>query len=142
MGTAGNEEKKQFLWGYRDSVRRMQRIRSEIEEIRELKMSASTGGGSSGRKGWKSDLSGYMANLDGLERSLDEEWKTRIQAYKKVKKAIESVENAQEQDVLFYKYIKGMAWWEIAEKMNYSERHIRRLHGRALLALEVKAVTK
>ena len=32
MGKTENEEKKKFLWSYRDSVRRLERISAEIEE--------------------------------------------------------------------------------------------------------------
>lgn len=35
-----------------------------------------------------------------------------------------------EKDVLFYRYIRGMDWWEIAEKMKFSERQIYRFNGR------------
>ena len=37
MGTASNEEKKQFLWGYRDSLRRIERIKAEMEELRAMR---------------------------------------------------------------------------------------------------------
>lgn len=137
MGMAENEEKKRYLRGYRDSVRRIKRIESEIEELRTMRMGMSTGGGGTGRKGWKSDLSGYAASLDGLERELSRERANRMQIFKEVKKSIESLEDAQEQDVLFYRYVKGLTWWEIVEKMNYSERWILKIHGRALTHLKL-----
>lgn len=135
MGTVSNEEKKKFLWGYRDSVRRIRRIESEIEELRAMRMSASTGRGGGGSKGWKNDLSSYAATLDSLEREKREERDDRMRAYREVETAINALEDTREQDVLFYRYIKGMAWWEIAEKMLYSERQIHRFHGRALAHL-------
>lgn len=51
MGTASNEEKKQFLWGYRDSLRRIERIKAEMEELRAMKANLSAGGSGAGRKG-------------------------------------------------------------------------------------------
>lgn len=140
MGTVSNEEKKKFLWGYRDSVRRIRRIESEIEELRTMRMSASTGRGGGGSKGWKNDLSSYAATLDSLERELEEERRARVQAYERVEAAINALEDTREQDVLFYRYIKGLAWWEIAEKTLYSDRHVRRLHGWGLLHLRIKDV--
>ena len=68
MGKAENEAKKEFLWSYRDSVRRLERISAEIEEIRAMRMGASAGTGGTGRRGWKNDLSAYAAQLDSLER--------------------------------------------------------------------------
>ncbi len=140
MGKAENEAKKEFLWSYRDSVRRLERISAEIEEIRAMRMGVSAGTGGTGRRGWKNDLSAYAAQLDSLERGLDEEWKTKVCRFKEILDAINSLETSQEQDVLFYRYIKGMPLWEIAEKMKYSERHVRRLHGLALSHLKIKDV--
>ena len=42
------------------------------------------------------------------------------------------IKNEDENDVLFYRYIKGLRWWEISEKMDCSERWVHKLHGRAL----------
>ena len=137
MGKAENEAKKEFLWSYRDSVRRLERISAEIEEIRAMRMGVSAGTGGTGRRGWKNDLSAYAAQLDSLERGLDEEWKTKVCRFKEILDAINSLETSQEQDVLFYRYIKGLAWWEVAEKMNYSDRWVKKLHGRALMRLKL-----
>ena len=137
-----NEEKKKFLWSYRDSLRRMARIESEIEELRAMKMGASAGGRGPGRKGWTDDLSSFAARLDELERDTEEELGKAMRAYERVIEAIESVEDEREQDVLFYKYIKGMSLWEISEKTSYSDRHVRRLHKKALSDLRIKDVLK
>lgn len=137
MGKAENEAKKEFLWSYRNSVRRLERISAEIEEIRAMRMGVPAGTGGTGRRGWKNDLSAYAAQLDSLKRGLDEEWKTRISRFKEILDAVNSLETSQEQDVLFYRYIRGMPWWEIAEKMKYSERQVHRLHGKALADLKM-----
>lgn len=131
-----NEEKKKFLWGYRDSLRRMARIESEIEELRAMKMGASAGGRGPGRKGW-TDLSSFAARLDELERDKGEELGKAMRAYERVMEAIESVEDEREQDVLFYKYIKGMSCLKISDKLHYSDRWVRKLHRQALERLKI-----
>lgn len=136
MGAAGNEEKKQFLWGYRDSLRRIERIKAEMEELRAMKTSMASGGGS-GRKGYKNDLSGRMARLDALEADKKKELCHMMEIHERIERAINSLENEQERDVLFYRYIKGLSWYETAEKMNYSKRQIYRLHGQALEHLKL-----
>lgn len=138
MGTASNEEKKQFLWGYRDSLRRIERIKAEMEELRAMKANLSAGGGGAGRKGWKNDLSGRMARLDSLEEDKEKELCHMMQVYERVEKAINSLENEQERDVLFYRYIKGLTWLEIAEQMGYTERQAHRFHGKALAHLDLR----
>ena len=135
MGKAENEAKKEFLWSYRDSVRRLERINAEIEEIRAMRMGVSAGTGGTGRRGWKNDLSAYAAQLDSLERGLDEEKVVLLDTYIRIKAAIDNLKDARERDVLFYRYIKGFSWWKIADEMEYTERWIMELHGRALEGL-------
>lgn len=137
MDAASNEEKKKFLWGYRDSLRRIARIESEIEELRAMKMSASAGGCGPGRKGWADDLSSFAARLDELERDKGEELQNAMQAYERVMEAIKGVEDEREQDMLFYRYIKRMPWWKVAEKMCYSERWVHTAHRRGLEHLKI-----
>lgn len=128
-----NEKKKRYLRSYRESVRKIKRIEEEINEIQSMKMSASSFGNDGmphGRGG--GDLSEYAATLDKMERDLVREKNRRIQLYKKISMEIDSVENDNEKDILFYRYVKGKELWEIAELMGFSERHIRRIHGDAL----------
>ena len=127
-----NEEKKKYLRSYRESVRRVNRIESELQEIRSMKngISSSYDGMPHGQGG--QDLSGYIVRLDSLERELLHERYRRIAIYEKILKQINRLKDENERDVLFYRYIKGLKWYEIAEKMIYSERHVVRLHGEAL----------
>lgn len=137
MGKTENEEKKKFLWSYRDSVRRLERISAEIEEIRAMKMGVSAGTGGTGRKGWKTDLSAYAAQLDGLERRLEEERKTRISVYNAVRGTIGDLKDEREHDALFYRYIKGLPFWKVGEKLGCSETWAHIIHGRALEKLKI-----
>ena len=134
---AKNDIKKEYLREYRDHVNRIHRIDAEIRELRELKASAGaikyTGMPSGSNMG---DLSDYGANLDELERSLIDERYHRIRTYKEIVKRIKKMRSRKESDVLFYRYIAGLDWWEIAEKMGYSERQIHRIHGAALAHFE------
>lgn len=137
MVQSENERKKEYLKGYRRHVRRINRIETELEELHAMSapMSASNDGMPHGSG--QSDLSGYAAELDKLERSLREEKDKRVEVYKDIDERIKKLERENEKDVLFYRYIAGLAWWEIAEKMSFSERHVTRLHGRALAHLEI-----
>lgn len=132
MDKRENEEKKGFLRSYRDALQRSYRIESEIEEIRAIKMSASANRSGIRRKGWKNDFSDYAARIDALERALKDEQYDIPRLFCNVRNAIECLENAKEKDVLFYRYIKGLRWWEIAERMECSERWVLKVHGEAL----------
>ena len=132
-----NEQKKEYLRGYLRHVRRIKRIESELDELRAMKSSVSVSNDGMPRGSGNSDLSGYAAQLDRLERDLVKERYNRIVAYKDIAQRINWIASDNEKDVLFYRYIKGFEWWEIAEKMNYTERWILKLHGKALVHLEL-----
>ena len=91
-----------------------------------------------------SDLSSYAAVLDKKERELLREKNLRVKRYKEVTNQIEQLTSDKEKDVLHYRYIKGLDWQGIAEKMGYSERQIHRYHGKALVhfVIPVKDVSE
>lgn len=138
MDRQEREKKKEYLRQYIVHVRRVHRLTEEIAELRELKMSASSGANDGMPRGSdKSDLSDYMAQIDSMIQELENERGERIMMFFDIRRRIKKLENKNEDDVLFYKYIKGKAFWEIAEKMMYSERQIRRIHSRALEHLRI-----
>ena len=132
-----NDKKKQFLWGYRRHVKRIKRIESEINEIRSMKMYPSVNNDGMPHGSGQGDLSGYAAELQQKESELYEEGVEQVQKYNRIAHRIQLLENEDERDVLFYRYIKGMGWWEIAQAMDYSERQIFRIHGKALKHLRI-----
>lgn len=134
-----NEKKKEYLRSYRVHVRRVQRITAEIEELRAMKMypSVKDNDGMPHGSGGQGDLSGYAADLDQMIQELIDERYLRIKTYQQIAGQIKKLRSENEKDVLFYRYIKGLDWWEIAEKMSFSERWIYKLHGKALVHFEI-----
>ena len=134
-----NEKKKEYLRSYLVHVRRIRRINAEIDELRTMKMnpSAKDNGGMPHSGSGQGDLSDYAANLDEMIQELISERYWRIKTYQQIARQIKRLRSENEKDVLFYRYIKGLDWWEIAEQMKYSQRHITRLHGKALAHFEL-----
>ena len=127
-----NEKKKEYLRQYRDNVKRIKRIEVELAELRAMKMSISARMDGMPHSREQSDLSGYAAKLGQTEGELMQERCQRVKTYKDIAKRIKDMRSEVEQDILFYRYIAGMEWWEIAEKLEYSERQVHRIHGKAL----------
>lgn len=134
-----NDRKKKYLRSYRDHVRRINRIDAEIAELRTMKLhpSVKSGDGMPHGSGGQNDLSGYAADLDSMIRELAAEKRLRFKAYHQVVRQINKLPSESEKDVLFYRYIKGLEWYEIAEKLRFSERQIFRIHGKALVRFEI-----
>ena len=134
-----NDKKKEYLRSYRQHVRRIHRINAEIAELREMKMhpSMKPDDGMPHGSGGQEGLSSYAAELDEMINELIEERRQRIKTYKQIVQQIKRMKSRNESDVLFYRYISGLGWWEIAEKMEFSERQIFRIHGKALAHFEI-----
>jgi len=132
-----NEKKKKYLKGYQGHVRRISRIEEELAELRSMKEMTAVSIDGMPHGSTKSDLSDYVSELDRLERKLLEERHQRILAYKSIAGQIKKLVSENEKDVLFYRYIRGLDWWEIAEKMRYSERWVIKLHEKAITDLKL-----
>ena len=127
-----NNRKKEYLRGYRRHGRKIKRIEAEIEEIRRMKMYPSMNNDGMPHGTNQSDLSSYAAELREKEDMLYQEGVEAVKAYKGIEGRINQLEDQDERDVLFYRYIKGYEWWQVAKVMDRSERTIYRLHGSAL----------
>lgn len=134
---AENEKKKEYLRSYRIHVRRIRRIETELVELRAMKVSGSIKMDGMPHGSGQGDLSGYAAELDKLEQNLLRERYHRVLAYKEIVAQIKALKSENEKDVLFYRYIAGLDWWEIAEKLQYSERQVHRFHSLALAHFEI-----
>ena len=105
-----NEQKKEYLRSYKDHVRRVNRISEEIKELREMMMStkAINYDGMPHGSGGQGDLSGEVARIQGLIDELKRERELRIMTYQDIARRIKKLRSRNEDDVLFYRYIKGM----------------------------------
>ena len=132
-----NNKKKEYLLKYRRHGRKIRRIESEIEEIRSMKLYPSIDNDGMPHGADLNDLSNYAAELTDKEDKLYQEGVEHVKAYKEITYEINQLKDENERDVLFYYYIKGFTWWEIAKEMGYSERQIHRFHGNALKNLQI-----
>lgn len=133
-----NEKKKEFLRGYRKSLKREERICDDIQELRARKMFPSCAMGDGMPHGSsQTDLSGYAATLDEMIEDLKRERLEKVKIRKKIERSIRNLENEDEQEVLRLRYINGLAWGEVAEEMGFSTRRATQIHGNALLNLKI-----
>jgi DNA-directed RNA polymerase specialized sigma subunit len=80
----------------------------------------------------QSDLSDYMVLLDEQIDRLKQERLKKARTREQIDLAIRRMENPDEQRVLRLRYLWGLNWKEIGEKMGYNERQPQRIHGSAL----------
>lgn len=132
-----NEEKKEYLKGYQDSIKKVKRLEEELIELRLNKffpsliqdgMPHGTGSG---------DLSSYASKVDELERKLLKARYEKIKLMDDILYHISLLEDKDEQRVLKLRYIKGLKWKEIEEALGYSHRSVHRLHSKSLQHLVI-----
>ncbi|MEG1965618.1 MAG: DUF1492 domain-containing protein [Oscillospiraceae bacterium] len=75
--------------------------------------------------------------IDSLRDEIKEQIQNLILEKQKLDNAINSVEDNTLQLLLEYRYIDGLKFENIAEKMSYSWRWILNLHGKALDELKI-----
>lgn len=132
-----NERKKEFLRMYRMHMNREERILEEIEELREMQMCSTVNMDGMPHAGAAGGLEKYAVMFDEKTKELEKEKELKLQAYSEIVCKISELEDKKENDILFYRYIKGYDWEKISAKMNYSKRWVLDIHGKALEHLNV-----
>ena len=83
-----NEQKKEYLGGYRRHVRRINRIETELAELRAMRTSMSVNYDGMPHGSGQADLSGCVAEIDEMERELVSERIERYAAYTDIAKRV------------------------------------------------------
>jgi hypothetical protein len=132
-----NERKKEYLKGYIYSVRKAQRLKEQIEELRSQQMFPSANHDGMPQGNAHSDLSGYVARLDALVSQLEYEQAMAVRQYKEIHDRIHQMQDGAEKEVLIRRYLMGRKWEQIAVDMDYNYRSVLKIHGRALRSFEI-----
>jgi DNA-directed RNA polymerase specialized sigma24 family protein len=128
---------KRFLRGYRALLVRRDSLIREIERRREsatgttvrLKEINVQSGGASDR------MAEDVARIVDDEASLGDALAEIAKRLREILQAIESVPDEMQKTVLTLRYIEGLDWIAISEKVGYEERQTFVIHGRALVAV-------
>lgn len=136
-----NEQDKKAIWLNR--VRRATRIanywrtRLDDAKIRAERTARSTGNtNGTNVNGTENAFADYAETKAEYEKKLAK----LNQVRKEVRLAIDSVDDDELHTVLYWHYLKLMTWEQVAEKMNYSVRTVKRKHIRALEKLSLDVI--
>lgn len=129
-----NEQVKKWLWRYGNAKRDIKRYTEELDELIELQEGAPGIAYSDMPKGsgGQSDLSNYIIRRQELQQKIWNARYRRIVVFEEIHDAIEQLPTADERDVIFCRYIKGVDWDDIADMIGKDKRQVYRYHGDAL----------
>ncbi len=125
---------KQYLMDYRTLVKRRDALLDELDRMREAtmratsRMTATRLSGTSSHGGMEDSI---LRVIDGEERlkqviaGIDEALDVRLSL-------IDQLTDERQKLVLTYRYINGLGWGEVIQKMQLSDRPVFIFHGKAL----------
>lgn len=138
MPTPENEKKIKYLSRYIPLSRRINRMLEEQYRWKCLAMkvtqnfSPTPGGGESG-----SPIERPMDKVDELERKITQAIDELADIRMEIEAVLGQLEDDTLRELMEYRYIDGLTWEQVAEKMHYSWRHTCRLHGEALAKINM-----
>lgn len=110
----------------------IERVDARITEAKIPKLSLQPKG-----QGMAHDVIGAnLAHLEALKEMYERRCNTISSTLMEIEEAIDGLESS-ERILMRYRYIEGMKWNDIAEKMKCSERDAKREHGRILQKLKM-----
>lgn len=137
-----NEEKKNYLRQYIEAEKHISLIDDHISELRLKRTSPTNVIDGMPKSKQHTDLSEYAAEIDKCMIELKNEKLQSIHVRGDVRRAIQKVKDKAQREVLERRYILDQGWESIAVQMNYTYRHITRLHGEALKNFKIPDDTK
>lgn len=133
------EKKKEFLRSYNRAKIEKKRLGYRLAEIRatcEYPKSI-TISDMPKAKDRLADLSDYVVKYEAALIKALEANDRQMELLQRIEHQIDEITEPEEKMVLELKYIQGMEWEEIAKEMGMSRSTATRIHGKALLELQI-----
>lgn len=131
------QEKKEHLRQYRAAEREEERLSQEIERWRSRSEKTTVECGRAFGRGDGRSLEHTVGEIDDLSRQLVSQREKLVSLRRQIGIAIDAVPDERLQELLKLRYIEGMTWEKISERMNYSYMQVNRLHEKALSELRM-----
>lgn len=129
---------KRTLKSYLSLCREIEILRQERAELLNSGLGAANNDGlphGSGVSNPTADIAAMAASIAAeLSQKLNECIDLRLQ----IEQAVNALNEPRERELMRRRYIEGQRWEQVAYEMNYTLRHVTRLHGRILQRMRVK----
>ena len=127
---------KQYLSRYRNTKAEIKAKTDQLAELRAIRMNISPSMSDIHGESVSDKLANITAEIIDAENVLADLVQQLLAVEIETRNTIAEVADATLSLLLELKYINGKTLEEIAEKLDYSYRHTRRLHGKALKKIE------
>ena len=122
---------KQTLRQYRPALQYARKCFRELDDARNEGLRSPRLDGMP-RGGGGNGLDEQIARIDALERKAAKARQKALDLAEEIEDMIDSLEDNRYKTVLSMRYLKGFSWVKVAMEMNYAEKYVFALHGKAI----------
>lgn len=135
-----NKEKISYLKQYRSLSMEIDRISEELQRWQDLATRISPSYSDMPHGGGSDKVQTAAVEVAELTDKLNRKLHQAIMVQENIKKLLESLDDIKLRQLMFYRYINGMRWEEIAVRMDFNYRWVLRLHRKALNQISEQAI--
>ena len=140
------QEKQAYLQQYQEAKSRVTRIDIQLRQLRLDTMMPSIQSDGMPHAHNPHGLETYVEQYDDLSRQLVRAKQECLEVMKEISYNIDQMKGTKEEkNVLFYRYIAGLKWGDVADAVGYSRQHVsdrKRIYGQAIKNFNPSVVTK
>lgn len=135
-------DKKEYLKQAQHLEILIQCNQAELQQLKELstciktvdyeKVSVMESGGNQ-----QASFTKTVEKIVSLEEKIRDDLEKFVEVKEKIYESISSLESLEEKAVIRYRYVQGLSWYDISEKLNLSLVTLHRLHKKSLEKLKV-----
>ena len=132
------EEKRRWLWRYRDALRRERELKDELQE--QKARAAGVTAALTGMPGAASDgqtLPRAVESIVEAQQELQAQINVCGAIRREVVAALDQIDDARDHEILRRRYLRGQKFEQIAVEMNLEYRWVRRLHKRLVSNIDI-----
>lgn len=135
-----NKEKCRYLNQYRIMHIEIDQITKELQRWQDLATRISPSYSDMPHGGGSDKVQTAAVEVAELTDKLNQKLHRAIMVQENIKKLLESLDDIKLRQLMFYRYINGMRWEEIAVRMDFNYRWVLRLHRKALNQISEQAI--
>lgn len=119
------------------AMKEAQRLALELDAVRDARPKSPKLTGMP-RSGNGASLDLQMEIIESAEKRFDKAREIALERLAELEDVIDELDNFEFKMVLYLRYIYGLKWMDVAERMHYGERTVRRIHSKALEEMNEK----
>ena len=129
---------KRTLKSYLSLCREIEILRQERAELLNSGLGAVNNDGLPHGSGVSNPTADIAARAASIAAELSQKLNECIDLRLQIEQAVNALNEPRERELMRRRYIEGQRWEQVAYEMNYTLRHVTRLHGRILQRMRVK----